>query len=143
MSFEPLRLPYLHHEIGRWLEANPAWYLRPLEHDAGDQYDIFWMQPAWRYAGADEVAAHIVDDPALREILGFLVSPPGQAIEQAIARVGLSPLQAELLTDGLTRAWRIVLDQNRPVWQRTDVLAGTGLILAAIGTAIWAGRRAA
>jgi hypothetical protein len=30
---------------------------------------------AYRYADADEVAAHIVNDPALRETLGLLASP--------------------------------------------------------------------
>jgi hypothetical protein len=64
-------------------------------------------------------------------------------IEQAVAQLWLPPLEAELLTDGLTQAWRIVLDQNRPVWQRADVLAGTGMFLAIVGMAIWANRHAA
>src|SRR5712691_3619495 len=75
MSFQPPSQPYLHRELGHWLVRNPDWYLRPLEYSDDDQYASFWMPPACRYAEVDEVAAHIVDDPALREALGLLVSP--------------------------------------------------------------------
>ena len=62
----------------------------------------------------------------------------GQAVEKAIAGLWLSPAQATLLTAALTQAWKTVLNQNRPWWQRLDVLIGTlagivflGLIIAA------------
>lgn len=35
--------------------------------------------------------------------------------------------QAQVLTSALTRAWKIVLDENRPIWQRADVLVGIGI----------------
>jgi hypothetical protein len=143
MSFQPRCPPYLHREMSQWLARNRGWYLRPLEYSDDDQYAVSWMLPAYRHADASEVAEDIVNDPELREALSLLASPPGQVIEQAVAQLWLSPLEAELLTDGLTQAWRIVLDQNRPAWQRADVLAGTGIFLAVIGMAIWANRRAA
>ncbi len=143
MSFRPRYPPYLHREISHWLARNRTWYLRPLEYGEDDQYAVSWMLPAYRHADASEVAEHIVNDPELREALSLLASPPGQAIEQAVAQVWLPPLEAELLTDGLTQAWRMVLDLNRPVWQRADVLAGTGIFLAIAGIAIWANRHAA
>jgi hypothetical protein len=130
----------LHLELRRWLARNRGWYLRQAQPDS--DVAISWT-PAYRYASSDEVAAAIVDDPALRQALIFLSSPPGQVIEQAIAQLWLHPWQAELLTDGVTRAWKIILDQSRPVWQRADVLAGTGVALAVIGVAIWASRHAA
>lgn len=96
--------------------------------------------PLNRRAEADEISSEIVNDPNLREALTILASPPGEAIEQAIAQVWLPGWQAELLADGLTRAWKIVLDQNRPLWQRVDVLLAAGLFLGLAGIMILANR---
>src|SRR5258708_18550849 len=143
MNFQqPQRMPDLRSEIWRWLSRHPNWYLRPLEPSEDDQFAIFWTQ-SYRHPTPSEVAAEIVNDPALREALGFLASPPGQAIEQAIAQIWLTPVQAELLTAGLTQAWEIVRDENRPSWQRAEVLAGGGLVITPIGVPIWPGRNAA
>ena len=141
MYQQPDRPPDLHREIADWLAHYPQWYLRPAEPAEDDEFYYLWM-PSYRIATASEIAEEIVNDPALRAVLGFLISPPGAAIEQSVARTWLTPWQAQLLTDGLTQAWKIVLDQNRPVWQRADVLVGTVLLLTIVGLAIMAGRKA-
>jgi hypothetical protein len=101
---------------------------------------IFTLGPSPRSATAEEVAAELVDNPAVREALGLLESPAGQALEEAVARVYLPGWEAELLTDALTIAWKTVLDQNRPVWQRTEVLIGALLLLGVVGLIMFGGR---
>jgi hypothetical protein len=143
MSFEqPYGAPDLRHQVWRWLAHNPGWSTRPAPPDGHDQFTAFYIS-SYRAATADEVATDILGNPALRETLGFLASPRGQAIEQVVAQLWLSGWEAELLTAGLTRAWKIVLNQNRPVWQRTEVLAGAGVGVGVLGLMIWASRRAA
>jgi hypothetical protein len=129
----------LQRALRSWIASNPFWYLRETRAEHQNQPWAFSM-PLNRRAAADEVASAIVNDPALRATLTLLASPPGEAIEQAIAQFWLPGWQAELLADGLTRAWEIVLDQNRPLWQRVDVLLGTVLVLGLVGIMIWAGR---
>jgi hypothetical protein len=143
MNLPPYQSPDLRSEVARWLAHTPEWYLRLAPADEDDQsadfYSTFYA-PSYRYAAAEEIAAEIVSNPELREGLGFLASPPGQLIEQTVAQLWLPGPQAQLLTDGLTQAWKIVLNQNRPAWQRADVLVGTVLFLSLIGLVIWASR---
>jgi hypothetical protein len=110
-----------------WLHYNSGWYLRQDQPDDDDQFAIFWTPPPLRHASPEEIAADIVNDPALREALGFLTSRDGQLIEDAVLQQWLSDSEAQLLTGALTQAWQIVLNQNRPVWQRTEVLVGVGV----------------
>ena len=53
-------------------------------------------------------------------------------------RLWLPDWQAQLLTAALTHAWRTVLDQNRPIWQRTEVLVGASI--GAVALLAWASR---
>jgi hypothetical protein len=120
--------PALTGHLRIWLRANTSWYLRPYEAQAADvHYASFWTIPPLRQASADEIAAEILNDPALREALAFLSSQEGQRIEDAVLQLSLPDWQAQVLTAGLTRAWQIVLDENRPIWQRADVLLGAGI----------------
>jgi hypothetical protein len=124
-----------------WLRSNSTWHTRqdwPEEDDT--QVAVFWLMPmpTLRQASADEIAADILNDPALREALGFLASGEGQAIEDAVIQLWLPGWQAQLLTTALTRAWKTVLDQNRPIWQRTEVLVGASI--GAVALLAWAGR---
>jgi hypothetical protein len=124
-----------------WMARNPDWHLREVP---ASEPATPWMLsvPLTRRAAPEEIASEIVNNPELRQALTLLASPPGQEIEQATAELWLSGWQAELLSDGLTQAWKIVLDQNRPVWQRADVLAGAILFLGLVGLFIWSGRTA-
>src|SRR5260370_11192882 len=129
MNFQqPQRMPDLRSEIWRWLSRHPNWYLRPLEPSEDDQFAIFGTQ-SYRHPTPSEVAAEIVNDPALREALGFLASPPGQAIEQAIAQIWLTPVQAELLTAGCVN----------PNWPQCSPLIWPHLWLCRVGSSplIW------
>jgi hypothetical protein len=141
MYIEPWnREPALTGRLRTWLQSNPNWHLRqhgPEENDT--QFASFWTMPALRRATADEIAADVVNDAALHEALGSLASRDGQIIEDAVMRLWLPAWQAQLLTAALTRAWQVVLDQNRPVWQRTEVLVGAGVGVIAFLT--WASRR--
>jgi hypothetical protein len=133
------REPALTGLLRTWLQASSNWYLRqdwPEENDT--QFATFWLMPAWRQASADEIAADILNDPALHEALRFLTSREGQVIEEAVMQLWLPGWQAQLLTVALTRAWQTVLDQNRPVWQRTEVLVGAGI--GAVALLAWASR---
>lgn len=134
-----------HHEpamtalLRTWLRANSSWHMRRDQPEDNDtQFAIFWLMPALRQASADEIAADILNDPALREALGFLSSGEGQVIEDVVMQLWLPDWQAQLLTTALTRAWQTVLDQNRPIWQRTEVLVGAGI--GAVALLAWASR---
>jgi hypothetical protein len=128
-----------HWEIRQWIARHPTWYLRAVPPDAGSAPWGF-SRPLSRQATVAEVATEIVNDPQLGQALAFLESPPGQAIEKAITGLWLAPWQATLLTGALTQAWRIVLDQNRPWWQRFDVLCGALAGVAFIGLMVMMSR---
>ena len=135
MSFQPPYLPPgLSNEIRQWLTQNYGWYLR-TDTVSDDQSAIyFYTVPSYyRHATADEVATEIVSSPNLRDALAFLASSQGQTIEEAVAQLWLPGWQAALLTDALTLAWQDVLDQNRPTWQRTDILVGAIALIAFFG----------
>jgi hypothetical protein len=122
-----------------WMQADSSWYMRQDQPEDNDtQFAIFWAMPALRHASADEIAGAILNDPALREALGFLASGEGQVVEDAVMRLWLPDWQAQLLTAALTRAWQTVLDQNRPIWQRTEVLVSAGI--GAVALLAWASR---
>jgi hypothetical protein len=141
MNPQPPYLPTgLDGAIRRWIRQNQNWCLRMETASDNQPASYFYATPSYyRHAAADEVAAEIVSSPALRETLGLLASPPGQAIEGAVARLWLPGWQATLLTDALTLAWKTVLDQNRPVWQRIEVLAVVAL-LGFVCLALWVSR---
>jgi hypothetical protein len=133
------REPAMTSLLRAWLRSDSGWYLRqdrPEENDT--QFATFWTTPALRQASAEEIAGSIVNDPGLREALGFLASGEGQTIEDAVMHLWLPDWQAQLLTAALTHAWQIVLDQNRPIWQRTEVLVGAGI--GAVALLLWANR---
>ena len=129
MYFQP---PYVppgpSSELGRWLTQNPNWHLRTETASEDEPFVYLYMAPSCRYATADEIAAEIVSSRALRETLGFLASSQGQSIEEAVAGLWLPDWQAALLTDALTLAWKTILDQNRPVWQRAELVGALALI---------------
>jgi hypothetical protein len=129
----------LHWEVRQWIVQHPTWYLRAVPPGTESAPWGFSL-PLNRQATADEIATEIVNDPRLRQALTFLESPSGQSIEKAITGLWLSPWQATLLAAALTQAWKIVLDQNRPWWQRFDVLVGTLAGIAFIGLMIMASR---
>jgi hypothetical protein len=132
--------PVLAGLLRTWLQSNPSWSVRQDWLEADDApFAIFWAPPALRQASVDEIAADVVNDATLREALGFLASRDGQIIEDAVMKLWLPGWQAQLLTAALTSAWQTVLDQNRPVWQRTEVLVGAGAGVIALLT--WASRR--
>lgn len=59
--------PAMAGHLRTWLRANPGWYLRQYQAQAGDvHYANFWMLPPLRQASADEIAAEVLDDPGLR-----------------------------------------------------------------------------
>ena len=79
-----------HHEpaltglLRAWLRSNTSWHMRqdrPEENDT--QSAVFWLMPAptLRQASADEIAADILNDPALGEALGLLATGEGRLIE--------------------------------------------------------------
>jgi hypothetical protein len=143
MNLQLYQPPDLHSEVARWLARTPEWHLRLAPADQADQSPIFYSPfytPSYRFATADEIAAAVVSNPELREVLGFLTSPAGQLIEQTVAQLWLTGPQAQLLTVGLTRAWKIVLNQNRPAWQRADMLVGALFFLGLVGLVIWTSR---
>jgi hypothetical protein len=129
----------LHWEVKQWIARHPTWYLRAVPPETESAPWGFSL-PLNRQATADEIAMEIVNDPRLRQALTFLESPSGQWIEKAITGLWLSPWQATLLAAALTQAWKIVLDQNRPWWQRFDVLVGTLAGIAFIGLMIMVSR---
>src|SRR6202041_14859 len=93
------REPAMTSPLRTWLRANSTWSTRqdwPEENDA--QFATFWLMPAWRQASVDEIAADILNDPALVEALSFLSSGEGQAIQDAVMRLWLPDWQAQLLT---------------------------------------------
>jgi hypothetical protein len=129
----------LHWAVQQWIAQHPTWDLREVPPNT-ESTPWGFSRPLNRPAVADEVAIEIVSDPRLRQALTFLESSSGQAIERAIAGLWLSPWQAMLLTAALTQAWKTVLDQNRPWWQRFEVLFGALAGLAVIGLMIVASR---
>jgi hypothetical protein len=126
-------------EVQHWLAHHPEWYLRQMPSQTQYPSWEYW-QSLNRWATAQEIATEIVNDPRLRRTLTFLESPPGQAIEKAIAAQWLTPLQATLLTTALNQAWKTVLDQNRPWWQRFEVLVGVAAGIGFIGLLVMANR---
>jgi hypothetical protein len=143
MTFQNSYLPpSLSSEIGRWLLQNRSWSLRTEATSNDQSVGYFYASsPYYRYATAHEVAAEIVGSPVLREALGFLTSRDGQAIEEAVARLWLPSWQAALLTEALTIAWKTVLNQNRPAWQRAEVLIGAIALLGLLGFLLTTGRK--
>jgi hypothetical protein len=127
-------------EVGSWVRQNQGWMLRG-DDTADDQvFGYSFLLPPSRAATADEVAAEIVSSPVLREALAALASPPGQAVEDAVARLYLSPSEARLLTDALTLAWKTVLDQSRPAWQRAEVLVLAAALIVLVSVITWGSR---
>ncbi len=124
--------------VRQWIARHPSWHLRQEANAGCAQWGL--LLPPTRRATADEIAIEIVNDSQLREVLMFLESPPGQAVEKAVAGLWLSPWQAALLTAALTQAWKIVLDRNRPWWQRFDVLVGVLAGFAFLGLIVIASR---
>lgn len=68
-----------------------------------------------RRSSAQELAARLVEDPSLQGVLGALTSPIGQAVEDAALSQWMDPVDAQLMTAALTRAFQIVRNQNVPV----------------------------
>lgn len=129
MHVQPPDVPRgLSRELRRWVSQAPYWYLRTDTASNDEFFGSLYMVPSNRNATADEIAAEIVGNPALREALGFLASSQGQVIEEAVAEFWLPDWQAALLTQGLTIAWKTILDQNRPAWQRAEVVRAVALI---------------
>lgn len=129
--------------IRSWCLRNPTWHSRPAPPSSplGPQFLTPWARLATRYATPDEVAAEVVNDPAVRQALLALTSPAGEAVEQAVLQSWLPAWQAQLLTAALTKGWRTVLDQSCPAWQRGEVLVGTLAILAVVCLLAWVATR--
>jgi hypothetical protein len=128
-------------EVGSWVRQNQGWMLR-AEATVNDQvFGYSFFLPQSRAATADEIAAEIVSSPAPREALAALASPPGQAVEDAVARLYLPPSEARLLADAITLAWKTVLDESRPAWQRAEVLTLAGVVIVLIGVFAWGSRK--
>ncbi len=115
-----------------WLVSRPSWHLRMDQ--VGDQgLGLYFARNVHRSATVEEVADALLNDPQVRAALGALSSPAGIAIEQMILRLVLPDWQARLLAEGLARAWKVVLDENRPAWQRGEVLVGTVVVVGLLG----------
>jgi hypothetical protein len=78
------------------------------------------------------VAEQLVQDPAVQEILGALTSGLGEAIEEAVLSQWMDPIDAQLMTSALTRAGRIITNQNVPVWKRGEVLLGAAGVIVVV-----------
>src|SRR5579859_7780378 len=123
MNFQPPYIPPgLSGDLVRWLAQTPDWCQRLDTASDDESFVYLYMVPSCRQATADEIAAEIVNNPAVREALGLLASSQGQAIEEAVAALWLPDWQAALLTDALSIAWKTILDQNRPAWQRVELI---------------------
>ena len=85
-----------------------------------------------RRSTAQEVAEQLVQDPAVQEILGALTSGLGEAIEEAVLSQWMDPIDAQLMTSALTRAGRIITNQNVPVWKRGEVLLGAAGVIVVV-----------
>jgi hypothetical protein len=134
--------PSLTSVLRTWMQSNPNWCMRPDGPDENDaQFAIFWTMPYLRQASVGEIAADVINDPKLREAIGFLASRDGQLIEDAVLHLWLPGWQAQLLTEALTLVWQTVLDENRPIWQRTEVLVGAGLGAVALIALVSLGRK--
>ena len=135
-SHRPLTL---REALGFWTYHSPLWHLRevPVDNNVGDLQFLFFAAGPTRMAGVQEVAETLVEDPAVQEALAVLVSPAGQEIEDAVASIYLTPVQAELLTKALTLAWKTVRNQNLPLWKRADVLVGASAFVALLGLWFW------
>lgn len=105
--------------LQQWVYRHPSWTSIPATAEGPT-----------RRRTALEVAERLVEDPELLAVLGALQSPVGQAIEEAVLKQWMDPVDAQLMTAAVTRAARIIRNQNVPVWQRGEVLLGAaGLIV--------------
>lgn len=107
--------------LQQWVYRNPYWM------------HVSVAPGTVRRSSAREVAARLVDDTALKEALGALTSPVGQAIEEAALSQWMDPVDAQLMTAALTQAFKIIRNQNVPVWRRTEVLIGVTLLIVVVG----------
>ena len=123
--------PSLHRPIQQWVGRNPYWACR-----------VSTVEGEYRRSTVNEVAEVIVQDPTMLQVLGTLASPSGQAIERAALSQWMSPEDAALMTAALTRAWKLIRNQNVPVWKRADVLVGTVVVLLFVGCVVMAARPA-
>jgi len=105
-----------------WTAQNPNWQFRQ---------DMSRWPPS-RRTSADEVAQALLADPTIRQVLAVLASPLGKAIVSEVASIWLPPVDAALLADALTIAWKVIRDQNRPAWQRADALIAVAVAAAAL-----------
>lgn len=114
--------------LAAWLGARPEWQYHPQQ----------WHEQLYGYPrrrrSPDEVAQDLVNDPRVLAVLGALMTPAAQQLEAAAFSMVVDPADAKLLTEALTIALRAIRDQNRPTWQRADVLmwVGGGLLALAI-----------
>jgi hypothetical protein len=122
----------LRQPLQRWVYGHPHW-----------AHTLSTAEACWRRSTAEEVAAQLVQDQALQEVLATLSSPLGQAIEQAALAQWMGPVDARLMTAALTQAFRLIRDQDVPIWKRGEVLVGVLLLVLVVGAVIVAKRRSA
>ena len=117
-----------------WIARSAGWDQRGDAFGGStEQVDVCYSSyPVTRPASFDEVAAALVDDPTVLAGLRALDSPPGRAVEHALARMYLPAWQADLLVAAVDEAWRIARDQNRPAWQRAEVLVAAFVIIGIV-----------
>lgn len=116
----------LRRSLERWVYAHPGWTHTSVS------------QGVARLSTPRELAQRFVDDPGLQAVLAALTSPIGQAIEEAALSTWMSPVEAELMTVALTKAWKTVQNRSLPVWRRTEVLVGGVCLVVVVGLIAYA-----
>lgn len=113
--------PGLKAPLQAWMRRHSGWALR------WDQ-----EQQGWRNSTTEEVVAALVEDPTFQQVLAGLSSPVGQALEKAVLSQWMTPAEAALMTDALTKAWKYVRNQTVPIWKRSEVIVGALIVVAVI-----------
>lgn len=129
MTVSPFAGPYfmdgggdgrLRRTLQPWVRTNPGW-------------GTTVVHGARRPSTPEELAQRLVDDPGLQAVLAALTSPVGQAIEEAALSEWMTPVEAQLMTAALTKAWKTIRNRNIPVWKRTEVLMGAVFLIVVVG----------
>jgi hypothetical protein len=128
--------------VSAWIASHSNWQWQSDPDPSNNDYMAELVgAPAIRRSDLDEVVASLLDDQRVQAVLSALTSPVGVALEQAVLDQYLSPVDAQLLTEALGAALKIVKDKRKPPWLRTEVLVGVGVVALSLGYVIVSSRR--